>query len=124
MTTLKTSHHYPANLPENTRRAQAKPLVQQRTSQSNDASELPGARTTTTTNSLSHTTSHRQPIHPDCGQLALHPPQASAQAASSWRRQRMPASMNASISPSKTASVLPVSKFVRRSLTIWYGCST
>ena len=70
MTTPKTSHYYPENHPENTPRAQAKPLVQQRTSQSNDASELPGARTTTTTNSLSHTTSQRQPIHPgSCGQL-------------------------------------------------------
>src|SRR5690349_15746446 len=36
----------------------------------------------------------------------------------------MPASMNRSMSPSKTADGLPVSYSVRRSLTIWYGCST
>ena len=35
------------------------------------------------------------------------------------RRQRIPASMNASMSPSRTAVVLPVSCSVRRSLTIW-----
>ena len=35
------------------------------------------------------------------------------------RRQRMPASMNSSISPSNTADGLPTSKFVRRSFTIW-----
>ena len=40
------------------------------------------------------------------------------------RRQRMPLSRNSSISPSKTALGLPVSYSVRRSLTIWYGCST
>src|SRR4051812_30355797 len=40
------------------------------------------------------------------------------------RRQRMPASMNSSISPSNTADGLPTSKFVRRSFTIWYGCRT
>ena len=46
-------------------------------------------------------------------------------AAASWaRRQRMPASMKSSISPSSTAWVLPVSNSVRRSLTIWYGLST
>ena len=41
----------------------------------------------------------------------------------SWR-QRMPASMNALMSPSNTAWVCEVSYPVRRSLTIWYGCST
>jgi hypothetical protein len=35
-----------------------------------------------------------------------------------WRRQRMPASMRSSISPSRTAAVLPVSYSVRRSFTI------
>src|SRR4051794_10610823 len=40
------------------------------------------------------------------------------------RRQRMPASMKSSMSPSKTPLVLPTSCSVRRSLTIWYGCST
>ena len=39
-------------------------------------------------------------------------------------RQRIPASMKSSISPSSTAAVLPVSCSVRRSLTIWYGCRT
>ena len=39
-------------------------------------------------------------------------------------RQRMPASMKSSISPSKIAEVLPDSYSVRRSFTIWYGCST
>ena len=38
----------------------------------------------------------------------------------SWlRRQRTPASMNSSMSPSKTFSGLPTSCSVRRSLTIW-----
>ena len=41
-----------------------------------------------------------------------------------WRRQRMAASMKPSISPSSTAPGLPTSYSVRRSLTIWYGCST
>ena len=41
-----------------------------------------------------------------------------------WRRQRIPASTKSSMSPSSTAPVLPVSTSVRRSLTIWYGCST
>ena len=36
-----------------------------------------------------------------------------------WRRQRIPASMKASRSPSKTALGFPVSYSVRRSLTIW-----
>ena len=40
------------------------------------------------------------------------------------RRQRIPASTKSSISPSRTAVVFPVSCSVRRSLTIWYGCST
>jgi hypothetical protein len=35
-----------------------------------------------------------------------------------WRRQRIPLSMNASISPSSTEPVLPVSTSVRRSFTI------
>ncbi len=39
-------------------------------------------------------------------------------------RQRMPASMNLSSSPSSTAVGLLSSTPVRRSLTIWYGCST
>lgn len=34
-------------------------------------------------------------------------------------RHRIPASIKASISPSSTAAVLPVSSSVRRSLTIW-----
>lgn len=47
-----------------------------------------------------------------------------ASAVSCWRRQRISASMNASTSPSSTPSVLAVSTSVRRSFTIWYGCST
>ncbi len=39
-------------------------------------------------------------------------------------RQRMPDSMKPSMSPSKTASGEETSYSVRRSLTIWYGCST
>ena len=39
-------------------------------------------------------------------------------------RQRIPASMKSSISPSNTADVLPTSCSVRRSLTIWYGFRT
>ncbi len=45
-------------------------------------------------------------------------------AAGAVRRQRMAASMNASMSPSSTAEGLPSSWSVRRSLTIWYGFST
>jgi hypothetical protein len=46
-----------------------------------------------------------------------HEPQASTFSAP--RRQRMPASMKSSRSPSKTALGLPDSWPVRRSLTIW-----
>ena len=43
----------------------------------------------------------------------------------SWLRiHRISESMNSSISPSRTAAVLPVSAPVRTSLTLWYGCST
>ena len=48
----------------------------------------------------------------------------AAAAISAFRRQRISASRKASMSPSSTAPVLPVSTSVRRSLTIWYGCST
>src|SRR5215207_9107874 len=59
--------------------------------------------------------------HPTLLGREVSPPQP---AFSVCFRQRMPASMNSSISPSRTAPVLPVSCSVRRSLTIWYGCST
>ena len=40
------------------------------------------------------------------------------------RAQRSQASMNGPISPSRTVPVCAVSCPLRRSLTIWYGCST
>lgn len=40
------------------------------------------------------------------------------------RIHRISASMKASISPSRTPEVFPVSAPVRTSLTLWYGCST
>lgn len=53
-------------------------------------------------------------LTPACGDAGQ-----CAAARSAPRRQRMPASVKSSRSPSKTAWVLPVSWPVRRSLTIW-----
>ena len=53
--------------------------------------------------------------HPGRTPLRAHAPAT----ASAPRRQRMPASRNGSMSPSKTACGLPVSYSVRRSLTSW-----
>gem|GEM_PF-3685792 len=51
-----------------------------------------------------------------CGPPALRIHDSSR---SALRFQRIPASMKPSMSPSKTALVLPTSYSVRRSLTIW-----
>jgi hypothetical protein len=58
--------------------------------------------------------------------LAAAPPgDVRSQAAASFcLRQRMPASRKPSMNPSRTCPVWLVSWPVRRSLTIWYGCST